>query len=92
MEGGSGVEVLFIWDIHCNLLLAFFFCCLKKVLVMALSSCYQTAWIVSCIVLCTMAISGRGDNIVLTDKLPDSGGDGLEVFLLVDSLLASWLE
>ena len=36
MEGGSGVEVLFSCDIHCNLLLAISLCCLKNLLVTTL--------------------------------------------------------
>ena len=32
-EGGSGVEVLLIWDIHSNLLLAISFCCCRSPMV-----------------------------------------------------------
>ena len=38
-----------------------------------------------------MAISGRGKYKVLADKLPDSGQEGLDVSLLLDSLFASYL-
>ena len=44
----------------------------------------------SCIVLWIIAISGVGEYTVLTDKLPDSGDDGLEASLLLGSLLASY--
>ena len=44
----------------------------------------------SCIVLLIIAISGVGEYTVLTDKLPDSGDDGLEASLLLGSLLASY--
>ena len=42
----------------------------------------------SCIVLWIIAISGVGEYTVLTDKLPDSGDNGLEASLLLGSLLA----
>ena len=84
MEGGSGVEVLFNWDIYCSLLLAISFCCWKNLLVTALSCCSLTVWMASCIVWCTMAISGRGEYTDLTVRLLDSGDDGLEVSLLLD--------
>ena len=44
----------------------------------------------SCIVLWIIAISGIGEYTVLTDKLLDSGDDGLEASLLLGSLLAPY--
>ena len=44
----------------------------------------------SCIVLWIIAISGVGEYTVLTEKLSDSGDDGLEASLLLGSLLASY--
>ena len=42
----------------------------------------------SCMVLCTIAISGRGKYTDLTVRLPDSGEEDLEVSLELVSLLA----
>ena len=44
----------------------------------------------SCMVLCRIAISGRGEYTDLTVRLPDSGEEGLEVSLELASLLASY--
>ena len=44
----------------------------------------------SCMVLCSIAISGRGKYTDLTVRLPDSVEEGLEVSLELASLLASY--
>ena len=44
----------------------------------------------SCIVLWTIAISGRGEYTHLTVRLPDSGEEGLEGSWELASLLASY--
>ena len=88
--GCSGVEVLSIWMLHWSLFAAIAFCWFSKLLVTALPCCSLTAWMASCIVLWIIAISGVGEYTVLTDKLPDSGDDGLEASLLLGSLLASY--
>ena len=90
MGGCSGVEVLLIWILHWSLLAAIAFCWFSKLLVTALPCCSLTVWMASCIVLWIIAISGVGEYTVLTDKLPDSGDDGLEASLLLGSLLASY--
>ena len=90
MGGCSGVEVLLIWILHWSLLAAIAFCWFSKLLVTALPCCSLTAWMALCIVLWIIAISGVGEYHVLTDKLPDSGDDGLEASLLLGSLLASY--
>ena len=69
--GGSGVEVLLIWDIHCNLLDAISFCCWKNPLVTALPCCSLTEWMASWIVQRTVAISGRGKYMALVVRLTD---------------------
>ena len=62
--GGSGVDVLLIWVIHCNLLAAT--CCYwRNFMVTALPCCSLTAWMASCIVQYKIAISGRGKYTVL---------------------------
>ena len=91
MGGCSGVEVLLIWMLHWSLFAAIAFCWFNKLLVITLPCCSLTAWMASCIVLWIIAISGVGEYTVLTDKLPDSGDDGLEASsLLLGSLLASY--
>ena len=90
MGGCSGIEVLLIWMLHWSLLAAIAFCWSSKLLVTALPCCSLTVWMASCIVLWIIAISGVGEYTVLTDKLPDSGDDGLEASLLLGSLLASY--
>ena len=90
LMGGSGVEVLLISMLHWSLLAAMAFCWFSQLLVTALPCWSLTAWKASCIVLWITAISGVGEYTVLTDKLPDSGDDGLEVSLLLGSLLASY--
>ena len=86
--GGSGVEVLLICILHWSLFAAKVLCWLSKLLVTALPCCSLTVWIASCIVLWIIAISGVGEYSVLVVRLPDSGDDGLEVSLLLDSLFA----
>ena len=89
MGGGSGVEVLLIWILHWSLLAAMAFCWFSKLLVTAFPCWSLTVWIASCIVLWIITISGFGEYSVLVVRLPDSGDDGLEVSLLLDSLFAS---
>ena len=90
MGGCSGIEVLLIFMLHWSLFAAIAFCWFSKLLVTTLPCCSLTAWMASCIVLWIIAISGVGEYTVLTDKLPDSGDDGLEASLLLGSLLASY--
>ena len=90
LMGGSGVEVLLIWMLHWSLLAAMTFCWFSKLLVTALPCWSLTVWMASCIVLWIIAISGVGEYTVLTDNLPDSGDYGLEVSVLLGSLLASY--
>ena len=79
--GGFGVDVPCIWLLHWSFASAGLVCC----------CCSLTAWMASCILLCTMAISGRDEYKVLAVRLPDSGDDGLDVTLLLDLLFASYL-
>ena len=87
---GSGVEVFQIWLIHLSLLAASCCCSCRNLLVTALPCWSLTAWMASCIVLWTIAISGRGEYTDLIVRLPDSGEEGLEVSRELASLLASY--
>ena len=86
LMGWSGVEVLLICALHWSLFAGRAFCWVSKPLVTALLCCSLFAWMASCMDLWTIAISGRGECSILIVRLPDSGDDGLEVTLLLDSL------